>query len=88
MTPIILSQRHNVITPQRLKTMKNKFKILILLFAFMLILPTAKADTPITGTAYGENIGLIHFDYTTAYNPFSLYLAKLYYYLSILQKLQ
>ena len=36
----------------------------------MLILPTAKADTPITGTAYGENIGLIHFDYTTAYNPF------------------
>ncbi len=50
--------------------MKNKFHIPILILGFMFLIPTVSADTPITGTAYGENIGLIHFDYITAISPF------------------
>lgn len=50
--------------------MKNKFHIPILILGLMFLIPNVSADSPITGTAYGENIGLIHFDYITAINPF------------------
>ena len=43
--------------------------IIILVAILMLSVSNSQAATPITGTAFGENIGLIHADYTTAISP-------------------
>ena len=51
--------------------MKIKIRsIIFLIFVFLTANAQAYAAT-ITGDAYGENIGIIHFDYTTAVNPFA-----------------
>ncbi|MBU0727171.1 hypothetical protein KKA95_00635, partial [Patescibacteria group bacterium] len=50
----------------KLKTYTT-LSIIILMFTASIVY----ASTPITGTSYGENFGLIHFDYTTAVNPFA-----------------
>jgi hypothetical protein len=51
--------------------MKNKICSLVLIFYLLLTLavPLTYAEAPISGTAYGQNIGLIHFDYSTSVKP-------------------
>lgn len=51
--------------------MKNKFySLLILIFGLLVFSGESYAiGVPITGTAFGDKIGLIHFDYKTAEKP-------------------
>ncbi|MBN2087833.1 hypothetical protein JW758_05820 [Candidatus Peregrinibacteria bacterium] len=49
--------------------MKNKYNFLTIILGLIFLVPSVYAAKPITGTAYGENIGLIHFNYTTTVVP-------------------
>ena len=50
--------------------MKNKIHSILITLGLVFIIAPAAYASPITGTAYGENIGFLHFDYSTAKNPF------------------
>jgi len=45
--------------------------IIFAAFLFVATFSVAMADTPIRGTLYGQNFGLIHTNYTTSVSPFS-----------------